>query len=64
MSMSGDRIFAVLTICKWRLDRVAPQRKWRERLDALLKSAPGIPLKSMGFPTFWAASPIWAQLPE
>lgn len=58
--ISGNRVFAVLTICKWCLDRVAPQSRWPDRLSSLLNSAPSIPLVSMGFPARWETSSIWS----
>lgn len=61
VEVSGDRMFAVLTICKWSLDRIAPQSRWDDRLRALLAASPDIPLVSMGFPEGWEASVIWSR---
>ncbi|HEY4761477.1 MAG TPA: Abi family protein [Thermoguttaceae bacterium] len=57
--ITNDRIFSVFTICKYCLDRIAPQSRWSERVHTLLSKMPGIPLESMGFPGNWEQSPIW-----
>jgi abortive infection bacteriophage resistance protein len=57
--ISGDRVFGILTICKWSLDRIAPQSRWADRLHALLSDSPRIPQVSMGFPANWRECPIW-----
>lgn len=54
-----NRLFAALTICKWCVDRAAPQSGWAERMRALLAEHPSIPRASMGFPADWEHSPIW-----
>lgn len=59
-TISNNRVFAALTICKWSLDRIAPQSRWADRLRALLHEFPDIPLVSMGFPADWEQCPIWA----
>lgn len=59
VAVSGDRIFGMLTICKWCLDRVAPQSGWSGRLQALLDEYPTVPSLSMGFPANWKHCPIW-----
>ena len=55
----NNRAFAVLTMCRWCLARIAPQSRWADRLDGLLNSFPEIPLGDMGFPINWKACPIW-----
>lgn len=55
----NNRLFAALTICKWCVDRVAPQSGWSQRLRSLLAEFPSIPQVSMGFPADWEQSPIW-----
>ncbi|MBX3316419.1 MAG: Abi family protein [Phycisphaeraceae bacterium] len=57
--VTGDRVFGTLTICKWSLDRIAPQSRWADRLHALMNDSDGIPLESMGFPPNWRDCPIW-----
>lgn len=59
IAITGNRVFVALTICRWCLARIAPQSGWHERLHALLRSSPTIPLNSMGFPESWESSPIW-----
>lgn len=57
--VDGDRLFGVLTICKWCLDHVAPQSGWARRVTCLLDESPSIPRRSMGFPDNWQRCPIW-----
>jgi abortive infection bacteriophage resistance protein len=59
-TLQNDRIFAILTICRYCVDRVAPQSSWDTRVRALLGAHSTIPTVEMGFPSNWAASPIWA----
>lgn len=56
---ANDRVFCILTICRYCLKIVAPQSHWRERLNALLAEFPDVPQASMGFPTDWQKCPIW-----
>jgi abortive infection bacteriophage resistance protein len=56
----NNRVFGVLTLCRWCLTRVAPQSRWGERLGELLQAFPDIPRPEMGFPTNWQECPIWA----
>jgi len=55
----NNRVFGVLTICKWSLDRIAPQSRWGDRIETLLSDSPTIPTLSMGFPSNWQQCPIW-----
>ena len=57
----NNRVFAVLTMCRWCLRRVAPQSRWADRLDGLLDQFSDIPLDAMGFPANWQECPIWAH---
>lgn len=61
IAVANDRVFAVLTICKYCLNRVAPQSRWAERFRALMRKFPGIPRRSMGFPANWEQCPIWTD---
>jgi len=61
VEISNNRMFCVLTICKWSLDRIAPQSCWTGRLRALLAKNPDIPLAKMGFPDDWEKSPVWGR---
>lgn len=58
-SIDNTRVFAVLTLCRFLLEEIAPQSEWQTRLVALLNKYPDIPLVSMGFPRRWEESPIW-----
>lgn len=60
----NNRVFAVLTMCRWCLHRIAPQSRWADRLRGLLRASPEIPLDAMGIPANWEACPIWAQREE
>lgn len=55
----NNRSFAVLTICKYMLNRIAPQSEWKERLSSLFSSYGEIPKRNMGFPENWDECPIW-----
>lgn len=54
-------IYAGLCLCKWALDRIAPQSAWSARLRALITVHPAISLSDMGFPHGWESSPIWSR---
>ncbi len=63
ITIPNDRVFGILTILKYSLDRIAPQSSWTTRLLSLLQDYPAIPLGSMGFPANWQSSPIWSSQP-
>lgn len=60
----NNRAFAVLTMCRWCLTRIAPQSHWAERLESLFREFPDIPHGEMGFPANWQECPIWAKPKE
>ncbi|HUO09960.1 MAG TPA: Abi family protein [Phycisphaerae bacterium] len=60
VTVNNDRIFGVLTILKYCLDRIAPQSQWSARLFQLLSEYPNVPRASMGFPANWCNCPIWS----
>lgn len=60
-AVRNNRVFVVLTICRWCLERIAPQSGWGDRLRGLLDGASNIPLDAMGFPANWEQCPIWAS---
>lgn len=57
----NDRLFAIMTICRHCLARIAPQSAWANRWKALLAEFPDIPLNTMGFPADWEQSRIWKE---
>jgi abortive infection bacteriophage resistance protein len=57
--IAGDRMFGVLTVLHVLLRKVAPQSQWKARLLKLFADYPDIPLRFMGFPDNWQASPLW-----
>ncbi len=59
--ISNNRLFCILTICIYCLEKVAPQSAWASRLIGHLRSHPQVPLKAMGFPNSWEESPIWKR---
>lgn len=61
-SISPDRIFAALSICRHIMTRIAPNSKWARRVVALIDAHPTIPIISMGMPTNWRAHALWRGL--
>jgi abortive infection bacteriophage resistance protein len=61
IEIDNARVFAVLSICRHCLRRVAPQSRWADRLKALLREFPSVPQVSMGIPPNWQESPIWRE---
>lgn len=59
VKVENRRVFAILTICRHCLGRVAPQSQWPARLRDLFGEYPAIPRVEMGFPVNWADCPIW-----
>lgn len=60
VSASNDRVFAVLTMLSYLLNRIAPQSGWRTRLITLVtEKRTDAPLRPMGFPENWQDCPIW-----
>lgn len=57
--VGNDRIFGILTIFKYCLDRIAPQSQWPDRWRSLLTAYPYVPRGSMGVPANWKDCPIW-----
>ena len=55
----NDKVFGLLTVLHFLLQKVAPQSHWRDRLTALFAKYPAIPLHFMGFPSNWTESPLW-----
>jgi len=59
--VSGNRVFAILTILRYMLKLIAPQSRWQSRLEELFRKYPEIPLRLMGFPENWKECPIWME---
>ena len=59
VEIGNERSFGILSICKYCLDRIAPQSSWHQKFRKLLADYPDIPLLEMGFPESWDQSPIW-----
>lgn len=57
--ITNDRIFGVLTICRYCLQIIAPQSRWPKCMRDLLHDFPNIDLGRMGFPSNWEKSPLW-----
>lgn len=58
--VQNNRMFGVLTICRYCLSRIAPQSHWADRFRVLLAEFTRIPIRSMGFPIDWEKCPIWS----
>lgn len=59
VEITNDRMFGVLSICRYCLRRIAPQSRWQQRLETLFAANPNIPIDRLGFPSNWKLSPIW-----
>ena len=55
----NNRVFCILTICRYCLSRIAPQSRWPIHVTQLLKDFPAIPINQMGFPPNWSDSLLW-----
>ena len=55
----NDRVFAVLTICRYWLSIIAPGNEWSDRFKALLAEYPNIPREGMGLIPNWEHHLIW-----
>jgi abortive infection bacteriophage resistance protein len=64
VSVPNNRIFAILTILKYLLNRVAPTSRWDQRLHKLLADYPEISIATMGFPEKWETIAIWRNAQE
>lgn len=59
VSISNDRLFAVLCVCAHCLSHIASDSTWCLRVRQLLERSPETPCKNMGFPENWLESPLW-----
>ncbi len=61
VSFTNNRVFVILTICRYLMRLIAPQSRWAALLFALLDEYKGIPREPMGFPKNWRQCPIWME---
>ena len=61
VEVRNDKLFAILTILRYLLKKVAPTSQWDTRFLDLLRRYPQIPIAAMGFPKNWEESPIWRK---
>lgn len=61
VEIRNNRLFVVLTILKYCLDRTAPQSAWSSRVVKLLSEYSQVPKRDMGFPDNWTECPFWTD---
>lgn len=61
VTFGNEKVFAVLTLLRYMLARIAPQSNWPVRLEALFQKYPEISVSEMGFPGNWHDSPLWKR---
>jgi abortive infection bacteriophage resistance protein len=59
VQISNNRVFCILTLCRYCLSRIAPQSRWPNHVHQLLADFPAVSIKQMGFPSNWVNSPLW-----
>lgn len=57
----NDRVFCILTICRYLLSIIAPENDWTDRLKALLAEYPRIPRDGLGLIPGWESHPVWTR---
>jgi len=57
----NDRVFAILSICRYSLRIIAPKSQWTERLNELLEAYPAIPRAGLGLIPDWDKHPLWSN---
>lgn len=63
VAVPNERVFGVLTLLRYLMNRIAPQSGWTCRLMRLLNRYDELPRRVMGFPEDWTACPIWHACP-
>lgn len=58
----NDRVFAVLSMCRYLMQRIAPNSRWAHRVVKLVDDHPNIPLEVMGMPPNWKEHALWRGL--
>lgn len=61
VSVPNHRIFGILTILKYLINKIAPTSRWDQRLYKLIEDYPEISLSKMGFPRGWEDIEIWRK---
>ena len=59
--VSGDKMFGVLTVLSYLLERIAPDSQWRCRLFELLRARSAEEIAAMGFGGGWQLCPLWKR---
>jgi abortive infection bacteriophage resistance protein len=59
----NNRVFGVLTLCRYCLDCISPRSGWAGRFDTLLDEYADVPLAAMGMPANWKVHAIWNESP-
>ncbi len=59
VTITGERLFGVMTVLCFMMKHVAPQSNWKGRFEDLLAEYNDVPIQFMGFPEDWQTSPIW-----
>ncbi|MCC5926970.1 MAG: Abi family protein [Bacteroidetes bacterium] len=60
--ISNDRVFAILSICRYLMQRIAPNSQWGYRVVKLIEDHPNIPLIVMGIPQNWKDHELWREI--
>jgi len=55
----NNRVFVILTICRYCLGIIAPQSRWPTHVTQLLDDFPAVDNAKMGFPEKWQESELW-----
>jgi abortive infection bacteriophage resistance protein len=58
-TIDNSRVFAVLTVLAYLLDRVAPGSGWKGRVKGLFDDHPSISASIVGCPIEWRSHPLW-----
>ncbi len=62
VTIPNNRIFSVLSLLNYLMQKIAPQSRWHNHLDELLQQyKKNIPLPQMGFVENWQQHALWKQ---
>ena len=59
-NLLNDKMYVVLAVIAYFLDKITPTNTFREKLKALLIKYPDIDATAMGFPEDWKKDPFWS----